>query len=56
MTENKRFVRIHISDTLYTTVPYDDCFWDKETIYIECPWGVKTYPRSSVQSIEIFET
>lgn len=52
---NKLFVRIHLSETLYTTVPYEDCFWDKSNIYIEIPSGVKTYDRSQVLSLEIFE-
>ncbi len=53
--ESRRFIRIHISETLYTTARYDECFWDKERIYIECPWGIKTYERSKILGMEIFE-
>ena len=57
MTEEKsrRFIRVHISDVLYTTARYDDCFWDKEKVYIQCPSGVKTYDRSKIKGLEIFE-
>lgn len=52
---NRLFVRIHISETLFTTAPYDDVFWDSKYIYIEIPSGVKTYDRAKILSMEIFE-
>ena len=53
--ESRRYVTVHLSETLSTTVPYDNCFWDKDHVYIEVPSGVKTYDRSSVLELEIFE-
>lgn len=54
--ESKKLVRVHISENLSTTVPYDDFFWDSRYVYIECPNGqVKTYDRSCILGFEIFE-
>lgn len=53
--ESRRYVTVHLSETLSTTVPYDNCFWDKDHVYIEVPSGVKTYDRSSILGLEIFE-
>lgn len=53
--ESKLYVKIHLSENLFTTVPYDDCFWDKNNVYIEIPSGVKTYSRSQILELEIFE-
>ena len=53
--KTRRFVRVHISDTLYTTARYDDCFWDKDKVYIQYPSGQREYPRSKIKALEIFE-
>lgn len=53
--ESRLFVKIHLTENLFTTVRFNDCYWDKENVYIETPGGVRTYDRRHILSLEIFE-
>lgn len=55
MSKSKLLIRIYISDTLYTTVPYDKCHWDETNIYIDLGDGrKKIYKRREIKSFMIF--
>lgn len=54
--ENKKLVRIHLSDNLYTTANYDDVTWDAKGVVVKIAKGrFKIYHWNHIAGIEIFE-
>lgn len=52
--ENSLLLRIHITDDLFTTVPYDWCELDEEKVTINLENGMKqSFDRSRIKFLEI---
>ena len=55
--ENRLLLRIHITDDLFTTVPYDWCELDEEKVRIDLGNGkYQVFDRSKIKFLEIIST